>query len=211
MIELIIPGTKTKLKIIRAIYEKPGINITELIKETRSSPNTVLAYTNELARQKIIKQVNIGGKKKIHIKRLFPDFSSENSRLIFSLVEHEKKMELFKRYKEIVPYMEQMNDLFHDSIAFALLYGSYARSAATEESDIDIIVVGALEPEKRQRLKEIFSTSKAPASIKTETLPQFLKNREKPLYQNILKEHIIICGSYKFVSMIEQNRPFFDQ
>ena len=48
MIEKIAPGTKLKMNIIKAIYENPGINVTNLIKKVRASPNSVITYLNEL-------------------------------------------------------------------------------------------------------------------------------------------------------------------
>ena len=63
-----------------------------------------------------------------------------------------------------------------------------------------MLIVGKLDKEKIGRIKEIFISLKQKPSIKIETLSQFKRNLTKPLYQNILKEHIVTCGEEGFIS-----------
>lgn len=211
MIEEITPGTKTKIRIVKTIYENPGINLTSLIRRVKASPNSVLEYVNKLSKYGIIKEIRLGGKKRIHIRSLLPNLSSEIAKLIFSIIEEEKKLRFFEKYKTLRPLIEQLYDLFGENIRFALIYGSYARFAATKESDLDILIVGKLDNVTKNRIDEIFITSEVEPSVKTDTLEKFIENKEKPLYQNILMEHVIIFGSYEFVSVLEKigDRKYF--
>jgi len=98
---------------------------------------------------------------------------------------------------------EQLYELFDENIKFVIVYGSYARFSATKESDLDLLIVGKLSDEKRKRLKEAFITLDIEPSIKIESLKQFKNNLNKPLYKNIIKEHIVIYGEYNFVSILD--------
>ena len=87
---------------------------------------------------------------------------------------------------------------------FALVYGSYSRFAATKESDIDILIVGNLGKEEVSRIREIFVTSEVEVSLKVEAFEEFISNLEKPLYQNILKEHVIIYGAVNYIETLNK-------
>ena len=202
MIEEIIPGNRTRLNILKAIYENPGINLTSLIKKVKASPNLVLDYTNKLSYYGIIKEINIGGKKKVHIKSIKPNFESNNGKLIYSLIEVDKKLLFFEKYKKLKHYLLQLNDIINKEVLFIVVYGSYARFAATNDSDLDILIVGTLNKEKITRIKEIFISLDIEPSIKIEDFDKFMKNVDKPLYQNIIKEHVIICGEINFIDSL---------
>ena len=202
MIEEILPGNKTRLKIINTIYENPKINLTGLIKKVRASPKLVLKYVNNLLSYSVIKEEKRGGKKKVHIRIIEPNFDNELSQLIYSIVEIEKKIDFFKKYKKLKSYLTQLKEIFKSREGFVLVYGSYARFSAEEDSDLDLLIVGKLNKEETKRVEEIFITLESELSLKIETLQKFLKNKEKPLYKNILKEHIITDGTINFIKIL---------
>lgn len=203
MIEKILPSGKAKLKIINVIYENPGTNITELIEKVKTSPNLVVSYVNHLVDFNVVAERRIGGKKKTHIRVLEPKFDSELAILIFGLIETDKKLRFYRKYRKLKPILEQVVDLFNKDVKFALIYGSFARFSATEESDLDILVVGEMGRDMKKRMIETLVTVDREVSLKTETLPQFLKNMRKPLYQSIIKEHVILYGQYSFLKEVE--------
>ena len=195
MIEKIIPGNKTRLKIIKAIYENPGINLTSLIKEVKASPNLVLKYVNDLSAYGIINEKKVEGKKKVHVRNLAAGFNNETARILYSLIEIDKKLNFLRKYKSLNRSFIQVEELFEDWEGFVLIYGSFARFAAEKDSDLDVIIVGKLKDEKIDRVREIFVALEHELSLKVETFNSFLKNKDKPLYQNILREHVIIAGT----------------
>jgi predicted nucleotidyltransferase len=203
VIEQILPCGKAKLKIISEIYENPGTNITGLINRAKTSPNLVISYVNELVDCNIITERRIGGKKKAHIRVLKPNFDSELAILVFGLIETDKKFLFFKKYKNLKPVLEQVIDLFDRNVKFSLIYGSFARFAATKASDLDILIVGKIDKEMKKRIIETFVTIDREVSLKTEPLSQFLKNIRKPLYQSIIKEHILLHGQYSFLKEVK--------
>lgn len=202
MIEETIPANKTKLRLISSIYENPGINLTNLIKKVRASPNLVLKYVNNLLLYGVLKEERRGGKKKVHIRILKPNFDNEISQIMYSLVEINKKLEFFEKYKKLKPYFAQLKEIFKDREGFVLIYGSYARFSAEEDSDLDLLIAGKLKKEDIRRIEEIFITLENELSLKIETLKRFLKNKNKPLYKNILKDHIIAEGAINFIKIL---------
>lgn len=203
MIEEIIPGNKTRFKIIKAIYESSGINLTNLIKKVKASPNLVLDYVNKLSLYDVIKEEKTGGKKKVHVRNIKPDFNKETARLLYSIVELDKKLLFFKKYKNLKSYFLQLGDVLKKRLGFILIYGSYARFKADKDSDLDILIVGKLEKEEIKRIREIFVTLENELSLKIETINSFLKNKNKSLYQNILKEHVVIYGVFNFIGGLQ--------
>lgn len=202
MIEKILPSTETKLRILKVIYENPDINLTGLIKKSRTSPNIVLKYVNHLTEYGVLKEKRFGGKKKTHIRNLKLNLLSDLSVSILSFVEIEKRLVFLRKYKEMKPFVSQLMQLFSKEIVFCLVYGSFARLSADKDSDLDVWIVGNPDAEMKKRISEVFSTSKREYSIKIETLTQFLKNINNPIHQNILQEHIIVYNETGFLKTL---------
>ena len=203
MIEEIIPGNKTRLKIIKSIYENPRVNLTGLIKKVKASPNLVLEYVNKLSSYQIIKEERTKGEKKIHVRNLIADFDNDISKIIYSIIEINKRLEFLRKYKNLKPIFEQLTKE-SKNIDFIIIYGSYARLAAEKDSDLDVIIIGKLNDNEINWIREIFITLEGELSLKIETINDFLKNKNKPLYQNILKEHIIMNGVEKFMNIMNK-------
>lgn len=203
MIKEIIPGNTTRMRILKAIYENPGINITEIIKKTKTSPNIVIKYVNGLGRYKVITENNRKKNKKAHVRNISANYKPELAKILFSLVEEDKKYLFFEKYKSLYSYITQMEEILNDK-EITIIYGSYARSSAEKDSDIDLLIIGLPTPEKIRKIKEIFVTFDKEVSLKYETEKQFMKNLQKPLYQNILKEHVISIGAVNYLRLLEK-------
>lgn len=204
MIEEIIPGNKTKLRIVRTIYENPGINLTSLIRKVKLSPNFVLMYVNKLSSFGLIKENQVKRKKKVHVRNLKFNFKNLLTKFICSVVELDKKLLFFKKYKKLNSYFLQLNELFNKKIEFAVIYGSYFRLSVDKDSDLDLLIVGSPDKEMLKRIKEIFVTLDSEVSIKIESTSKFLSNIDKPLYQNILKEHVIVYGEMDYAKILSK-------
>ena len=204
MIEEIIPGNRTRFRILETIYENPGINITNLIKKVKASPNLVLSYINKLLSYNIIKEEKIGGKKKIHVRSLTPNFNNELAHTFYSLIKINKKELFLKKYSNLRPILNQLYEEFEEKRAVILIYGSYARFSAERDSDLDVIIIGKLKKEEISKIREIFITFEAELSLKIETPANFLKSIQKPLYQNILKSHIVLNNANEFIRLLDK-------
>ncbi|HLC90916.1 MAG TPA: nucleotidyltransferase domain-containing protein [Candidatus Nanoarchaeia archaeon] len=197
MIEHIFPGNKSKIAVVKAIYENPGIHLTALIKKISVSPNLVLSYVNELCFYGVINEERIKGKKKALLRRFTSSFDNDLSLAINSLVELDKRFVFFKRYPSLKTYFTQ----FPAWDICVLVYGSYAQSRADRDSDLDVMIIGRLTSQQEKRIREIFITLPTEVSLKMETVKRFLRNKDKPLYQNILKTSIVVLGTGKFMEL----------
>ncbi len=204
MIEDILPGNKTKVRILKSIYESEGINLTALIRKVKASPNLVLRYANTLLEYGILQENRIAGLKKVHMRILKPNLRNEMGKAVFNFIEAEKRVILLQKYKVLKPYFDQLEELCASQNIIILLYGSYARLAATTESDVDLLFIGKIDKAVLRRIKEIFITLDVEPSLKMETVAGFLKQKRKPLYQNIIREHVVICSGWQFMSLLNK-------
>ncbi len=204
MIEELLPGNKTKMRVLRSIYESKGINLTTLIHKAKASPNLVLHYVNTLIDYGFLQEDRLGGTKKAHMRIVRPNLNRDAGKAAFYFVELEKNFLVLNKYKFLRPYFDQLGDLCAGNNIIAVLYGSYARLAVEKESDLDLLLIGKINKNILRRIKEIFITLEVEPSLKIETVAGFLKQKNKPLYQNILREHIVICGGWQFLKILQK-------
>ena len=210
MIEKIFPGTNTKLRILKTIYENPGVNITQLIKRARASPNLTIGYVNALTKFRVVRERVVGKGGKAHVRELEANLTSSLGRLLFAAVEVEKRYKFLKKYREFRPIFAQLDDFFSDSdVRFCLIHGSFARFSATRESDVDVLIVGKLKRSERSRISEIFVTLRREYSVEIETPETFIKNAHNPFHQTILKDHIIVWNELGFVEILSSLQRIF--
>ena len=204
MIQKILPNSDTKLRILKAIYKNPEINYSKLVKESRTSPNIVLKYVNELVRNNILIEKRLGGKKKTHLRLFKPNFLALGID-IFSFVELEEKNKFIKKYEKLEPIINQICELLASTKAkFCLIYGSFSRFAADKDSDLDLWLVGNVGSVINNRIREIFSTFYGEYNMTIENEKQFLKRMNDSIHQNILKDHIVIYGEKEFVKSLRK-------
>ena len=202
MIQKILPNSDTKLRILKIIYKQHGINFSELVKKSKTSPNIVLKYVNELVKTNVLKEKRLGGTKKTHI-RLFQSNFIGLGIDIFSFVEISEKEKFLNKYNKLKPIISQLEELLlSEKIKFCLIYGSFARFVADKESDLDLWIVGDIDEKTKNRIREIFSTLDREYNMTIETEKQFLKKLNDPIHQNIVKDHIIIYGEKGFLKLL---------
>jgi len=202
MIQKILPNSAAKLRILKTVYKNAGINFTALVKKSGTSPNIVLGYVNRLVEQGILREKRIGGKKKTHIRLFSPNLQGIGIDL-FSFVELEEKNKFLDKYRELRPLFRQLEALLRPPKAdFSLVYGSFARFAADKDSDLDLWIVGKVDAETKKRIREIFSTLDRDFNVTIEEREKFLGKIGEPIRQNMIKDHVIICGERGFLKTL---------
>jgi predicted nucleotidyltransferase len=200
---MIFPITKSRYKVLRKIYENPGINISELVKETRTAPNIIYKHINDLKNSEVIKEVEIG---KNRMKKIYPNFKSENGKLVFSLIEMQKKEEFFVKYKSLKgPFIQLLQNL-PNNVVCILVFGIYARFSAEKESDLDLLFITTnKESERIERILEESFVTFGKVSTRVITIDEFTKSKDTDsLLKQIIKEHICVFNAYKFVELISE-------
>lgn len=201
---MIFPANKSKYKILEKIYEKPGIKISELINEANVSSKVCYSHLESLKNSEIIKEELIG--KKPQIRMLRPDLKSENGKLIFSLVENQKRLEFFQKYKNLkANFLHLVNNL-PKNVLTVLIFGSYSRFGATKQSDLDILFILS----DKRNLKDLenlvedaFVTFGRSVSAKVLTEEEFVEAKKTDsLIKSILGEHVCVYNSMKFLECL---------
>jgi predicted nucleotidyltransferase/predicted transcriptional regulator len=202
MTKEILPNSDAKIRILRTIYKNPDMNFSSLVSKSKTSPNIVLKYVNQLVKNNVLKEKRLGGKKKTHIRLLRPNFTGLGID-IFSMVEIEDKNRFLRMYRELNPIVKQVEDILSSTkTRFCLIYGSFARFTAEEDSDLDVWMTGNIDAKTKSRIREIFSTLGREYTITIEDGKKFLKNINDPIHQNIIKDHIIIYGEKNFLKIM---------
>lgn len=204
MIESILPSTKSKMRVLKTIYENPGINITRVINKTKTSPTRTTKYIDILTRYNVIEEKRSYGKNKSYMRLLKPNLSSNIGKMIFTFIEMDKKYNFLEKYKELKPVINQLAELFEDTDTFCLIHGSFARFSADEDSDIDIFMVGKVDKEKRERISEIMVSLERMYSIQVEPTSNFIKNIDDPFHQTVLEDHVVIFNENRFIDCLSK-------
>jgi predicted nucleotidyltransferase len=189
--------------VLRKIYENPGINISELVKETRTAPNIIYKHINDLKNSEVIKEVEIG---KNRMKKIYPNLKSENGKLVFSLIEAQKREDFFVKYKSLKgPFIQLLQNL-PNNVVCILVFGSYARFSAEKESDLDLLFITTNnKTEKIERILEESFVTFGKVSARVITIDEFTKSKDTDtLLKQIIKEHICVFNACKFVELISE-------
>lgn len=201
MLRDILPATKAKMRILNVICNNNDINIRNIIKLSKTSPNLVVKYINKLRDYQLITIRNIGGAKKSYIKAVSLNYKAPLSEMFYTIIEIGKKEELIKKYPKLKPFIAQIENSIKSGI-ITLIYGSYARFAADKESDLDIWLIGKIDKKTVRDIKEVMVTCPIEYSIALETKEKFLKKIKDPIHQNVVKDKTIITGKKEFFRIL---------
>jgi len=202
---MIFPINKSKYNILQEIYNNPGIKISDLCKKAKVSSSVCYFHLKDLKESEIVEEKLVG--KKPQIKQLFPNLKSENGKLIFSLIENEKRIKFFKKYRNLKGCFLHLVSNLPTCVSTLVVFGSYARFVATEKSDLDILFI--IHSKKNltsleNLIEEAFVTFSGGVSPKIIEEHKFIKNRKDPLIASIINEHVCIFNTIKFLDLISK-------
>lgn len=201
---MIFPINKSAYQVLKKIYANPGIKISELCKKARVSSKVCYSHLRNMKTSEIIKEETYG--EKPQIRALYPDIGSENGRLVFSLVENQKRLEFLERYKGLKGCFSQLINNLPDCVLTVLIFGSYSRFAATGESDLDLLFIVLNKknlPWLENAVEEAFVTFGRSVSSKVLTEKDFLNGkRTDALIKSAVKEHVCAYKSYGFLEIL---------
>jgi len=184
---------KSQVKVILEIFKNPGINLREIITNTKLSPNFVSDYVNDLIKREMLTEEKLE-KKRVYLRRFFLNFDSTTTQHFFKLIKEEEKESFFEKYPKLKSVFNQLKRELESE--FILVYGSYARMHATKESDIDVLIVGNFK--NKEKIREIFVSLDIDVSLKVESLKDFEKKKNDALHQQILKEAVVIFDGGRY-------------
>jgi len=115
------------------------------------------------------------------------------SRNALHAMEYWKLTQLLETYQKLRLTIEKI--IYNKKIPLAIIFGSYAKHAATRKSDIDLYIETS-NPEIKRQIQDIDSQ----LSIK---IGKF--DATGPLAKEIIKTHVIIKGVERYYELIHQN------
>lgn len=189
---------KPKEKLLKYLIEnKEPISIMQasgaIVMDYKNTHSLVQGLTSSGA---IIKE-NIGNTNPISIN-LIPNqdiYITENKRT-------EEFLSKNSKLKVIRNYIEELSYPF----LIVLIFGSYAKDAKTQNSDIDICIISDNE-EKKNKLIEMLSLLALKINIQEFTTHQFTSMIEKSqnnLGHEIIKNNIILYGTDNYYNLISK-------
>ncbi len=196
---------KSYFNILKLIYDNPKIRLNELIKKSRISVYTAKDRINNLLNSNFIIEEKIIGGKKTLIKNFYPNLLSEEGQYVFSLIELEKKNLFFKRFPKLIGPFKQLITNLESRTKTIIIFGSFANFSQTKESDLDILFLINKKIDINNLKKNIersFITFDHEISPRIDFLNNFKKNKNKGIYQTIIKNHIIIKGALDYIKLI---------
>ncbi|MBU2639641.1 MAG: nucleotidyltransferase domain-containing protein [Nanoarchaeota archaeon] len=197
---------KSEYKLLKLIYENPGIRLSELIKKAKVSVKVAKERLDYLLSYEIIKEDKILGGKRVILKSFFPNFLSEEGKNVFSLVELDKRKEFLEKNKGLKGPIKQLLKNIDKKIKIIIIFGSFANYSQTKDSDLDILFLSKGEVDRELLKKEIersFVTFNYEVSARIDSLDNFKKNIDKGIYQSIIKNHVIIKGALDFIGLAQ--------
>jgi predicted nucleotidyltransferase len=202
---MIFPVNKSKYKILKEVYENPGIRISELMKKANVSQKILYQHIDELKNSGIVREETIGAKPQI--RTIYPELKSENGKLFFSLIEAQKREEFFSKYKNLKgPFLHLLQNL-PENVACILVFGSYAKFSATKESDLDLLFINFEKKNgKIERIVEEAFVTFGKVSARTITIEEFLESKNKDsILKQVIKNHVCIFNAQKFVELLSKD------
>lgn len=197
---MIFPISKSKHKALKEIYENEGIKISELMKKTTVAQKILYANLKELGEAEIIREEEIG-----RTRQIFPNIKSENGKLLFSLIENEKKLAFFSKYKNMKGHFMHLTRNMPKNIVSVLIFGSYARFSPAKESDLDLLFIASdnRKQEIEKLVEEAFVTFRGRVSARFISRKEFrTAKKHDTLLMRIIKEHVCAFNSFGFIEII---------
>ena len=133
MIQKLLPLTENKLKILKFIYEKKETHLHEIAKELKLHPFSV---HKSLKTIKLVLEERKAGKTiLLALNKNMPDYIE-----LLSIIEN-YKLKTDNRILKLL--IKNLQEFFSKdkNILSCLIFGSYAREATKESSDIDLLFV----------------------------------------------------------------------
>ena len=200
MIESLLPLSKNKMDILTQIYERQPTHSRKIALELKIHPYLTKKYIDNLASKQILEQQRAG-----RIILLTINSIQEGIEQVIYLIESYKQATDHKILKNIIKNLLE-HFAQNNAILSCVLFGSYARGAATKDSDVDILFViknpsaQAIISKKLSQLGTLMNLNFSPVIMSEEEFHSTLTSQE-PTTITLLKpsQRIIISGIEYFI------------
>src|SRR3989344_4191555 len=200
MIEQLLPLTKKRIDILKHLYENQPTHLRKISAELDIHPYLVKKHIDTLTAKQIVAQQPAGKTILLTINILLDGIEN----LLYVIEDYKQKSEN-KTLKNIIKSLQQQFGK-NNQISSCVVFGSYARGAATKESDVDVLfIVKTTDIEialikKASQLSTLMNLKFSPIIMTENEFKTVLETKE-PTTLTLLKpsQRIIIFGIEYFV------------
>jgi len=203
MIECLLPLSQKKMEILKYIYENQPTHLRKISAELGIHPYVVKKYVDALTSKQILVQQKAGKTILLTINRLLDGVEQ-----IIYLIESYKQKTENKTLKNIIKNLQQQFSKNHQ-IRSCIVFGSYARGAATKESDVDVLFIMTNRETETELIKKLSQLSillnlKFSPIIMTEKEFRTTLETKEPATVTLLQpsQRIIVFGIEYFVRIV---------
>jgi len=191
MVDIINRNTIGIIGCFRGDYLRQ-VHVREMARELGSSHVTLLPHLAKLEIEKILVPKTIGRSKVYGL-----NLSNPECRDFISLSEKAISWNLLRKEIFIRKVFEQLANL--PSVCL-ILFGSYASGINTDESDIDLLLIGKFPEVERKKLKALGETYRKEVHLTTMSQDDFMS--KSALVKEIIKNHVILANHDIFVELV---------
>lgn len=159
----------------------------DIAKKLKMNQKTVSNVLNELEKEHILKFTQEGKNKYYFLNEFY-----FNIKEIIQLVEIQRKINFLEKYKKLRELFLKLEERAEDIL---VIFGSYANFSATEESDLDVFILGRIKD--IEDLEEFYDIK---INIVKSNKTKFNKNEY--IIKEIIKNHIVLQGVEDFIKLI---------
>jgi predicted nucleotidyltransferase len=132
------------------------------------------------------------------------NLSDEKAIALIQLSEIEKRDEFYISNKELKVILDDFVKSAESAFnpISVVLFGSYAKGTETKDSDIDILSISKTKNGFDRLVRDIYSKYGKEINMIAMTPDDFRRQKDEALIKEIIKEHYILFGFEKFVSLV---------
>lgn len=153
----------------------------------KMNQKTVSNVLTKLEKRHIIKFKQEGRNKYYFLNKLNP-----STKEMIKLVEVNKRIVLFEKYKQINPLFSELEKRTN---GISVIFGSYANFTKTEKSDLDLFVIGSI-----SELSDLETLYNIKINVVKSTTNKF--KPDDLFSKEVIKNHIILKGVDEFIRFI---------
>ena len=196
MVEKITNNIFKILTLYRSDYSS-SLHIRAMAKLMETSHVALLPYLKHLEKLKILNSENAGRNKQYTLNKdniLTKYYLMTTEELV--TIDYLEKTFLIKKLAEHLNTLDISNPL--------ILFGSYAKGYATEESDIDLFGIGKLTETLQTHIKKFEAVYGKKINLKTATAENFNAGLRSGdiLIREVVANHIVISNPDPFVTLL---------
>jgi len=185
---------RLQLKIINLLLSKKNLTINQIAKELNESYSFVNRTISTMIQENILLKEKIGHSIICNLNK-----KNDKTKALINLNEVNKKQKFLEKNKELKLITDEI-EIEADSIG---IFGSYAKSIQTKESDIDIFIITNKKPDLTSLVRNIHAKYGKEITPLILTKSQF--KTDKPIIKEIFQHHILLTGFEYFINLMLEN------